>query len=126
MSRTILERVRGFSRNQWLVLIAFILALLLTSFFAYRTYQRAEFWRQHRDQPIAGWMRVGFVANSYHVPPHVLNEAIGLPRDVRDRRPLARIADDQGRTFDEVKADLEKAIADFRAHAPTRPPGAGP
>ena len=113
---TILERTRGLSRAQWLVLIAFIAALVVTVFFAYRTYQRAEYWRQHRDEPIAGWMRVGWVANSYHVPPTVLHTAIGLPPDVPDRRPLSKIAEDQGRSFDELKSDLEKGIADFRAN----------
>jgi hypothetical protein len=122
VSKSMLERIKGFSRAQRLVLIAFIAALGVTSFFAYRTYQRAEYWRQHRDQPIAGWMRVGWVANSYHVPPPVLQTAIGLPPDVPDRRPLSGIAEDQGRSFDELKADLEESIAEFRATQPS--PGA--
>lgn len=65
-------------------------------------------------------MRIGFVANSYHVPPPVLNRAIGLGPETRDPRPLNKIAEDQGRTFEELKAELEKAIADFRSnpHAP--------
>ncbi|HEX6124624.1 MAG TPA: hypothetical protein VFZ23_04560 [Pyrinomonadaceae bacterium] len=122
MSTSILQKIKGFSRAQRLVLIAFIVALVVTLFFAYRTYQRAEYWRQHRDEPIAGWMRVGWVANSYHVPPPVLQTAIGLPPDVPDRRPLSKIAEDQGRSFDELKSDLEKAIAEFRADRPN--PGA--
>ena len=122
VSKSLLEKIKGFSRTQRLVLIAFIAALVVTSFFAYRTYQRAEYWREHRDEPIAGWMRVGWVANSYHVPPPVLQTAIGLPPDVPDRRPLGKIAEDQGRSFDELKSDLETAIAEFRANRPS--PGA--
>ena len=117
----ILEKIKGFSRTQRLVLVAFIAALVLTSFFAFRSYRRAEYWRQHRDQPIAAWMPIGIVAESYHVPPQVLKEAIGLPPDARDRRPLEKIAEEQGRSFDELKADLEKAIGEFRARRPPRP-----
>jgi len=115
--------LKGFSRTQWLVLAAFLLVLSITGVYTYRTYQRAVFWREHRDEPISGWMRVGFVANSYHVPLPVLNDAIGLSPDARDQRPLSRIASDQGRTLDELKSDLERAIEDFRAKGPPRPGG---
>ena len=117
--------MKGFSRKQWLILLAFLLVLGLTAVYSYRTYQRAVFWREHRDEPIGGWMRVGFVANSYHVPLPVLNRAIGLPPDARDPRPLNKIASDEGRTFDELRAKLEKAIEDFRSNRQP-PPGGRP
>ena len=126
MFRRITETIRNFSRLQWLLSAAFVVSLLLTSFFAVRTYRRAVFWREHRDQPIAGWMQVGFVARSYSVPPPVVNRAAGLPPDVRDRRPLSDIAESQGRTFDELKLDIERAIAEFRAADPHVPPGGKP
>ena len=115
---TLSERLKHLRRTDWLVIGSFVIVLAFTLLFAVRTYRRAQFWGQHRDQPIAGWMRVGFVANSYEVPPSVLQRAIGLPPDTPDRRPLDKIAEDQGRPFDEVKADLERAIADFRTHRP--------
>lgn len=125
MFQRILQKLKGFSRTQWLILAAFLLVLGLTAVYSYRTYQRAAYWREHRDEPISGWMRVGFVSNSYHVPLPVLNRAIGLPPDARDQRPLNMIANDQDRTFDELKADLEKAIEDFRSKEPS-PPGDRP
>jgi ABC-type phosphate transport system auxiliary subunit len=123
VSRKILQKLKGFSRTQWLILIAFVLVLAFTGFQIFRTVQRANYWRQHHEEPIAGWMRIGYVANSYHVPPQVLQEAIGLPPNVPDRRPLAEIAKSQNRSFAELKADLEKAINDFRQTH--QPPGAG-
>lgn len=119
-----LKKLKGFSRRQWLILIAFVLVLAFTGFQVFRTVERASYWRQHRDEPIAGWMRIGYVANSYHVPPQVLQEAIGLPPNVPDRRPLTEIAKSQNRPFEPLKAELEKAIRDFRA-AHVTPPGAG-
>jgi hypothetical protein len=119
-----MQKLRGFSRTQRVVLAAFVLVLAFTGFYSYRTYQSAVFWQEHRDEPIAGWMRVGFVAASYQVPRSELNRAVGLPPNVRDRRPLSEIAEDQGRPFEEVKADLERAISDLRTKRP--PPGGQP
>lgn len=115
MIKKALQKLKGLSRWQRFALAALILVLGFTGFQIFRTVQRAAYWREHRDEPIAGWMRIGFVANSYHVPPPVLNRAIGLPEDVRDRRPLSEIARSQNRPFAQLKAELEKAISDFRA-----------
>ena len=119
-----LRRFRSFKIWQWVVCAAFVLSIAFTAYYSYRTYKRAEFWREHRDQPVAEWMRVGFVANSYNVPLPELNKAVGLPPDARDRRPLGKIAEDQGRPFGELKTALEAAILDRRAK--NRPPGGDP
>lgn len=123
MIKKILQKLKGFNRQQWLILAALVLVLAFTCFQIFRTVQRANYWRQHRDEPIAGWMRIGYVANSYHVPPPVLNQAIGLPAEARDRRPLSKIAESQNRPFEELKADLEKAVNDFRLKHPPEPGG---
>ncbi len=111
------------SRWRKLTLAAFVLVLVFTGFQIFRTVQYATYWRQHRDEPIAGWMRVGYVAHSYHVPLPVLNQSIGLTADERDRRPLTEIAKSQDRSFEEIKANLENAITEFRVAQP--PPNAG-
>lgn len=81
------------------------------------------YWKQHRDQPIAEWMSVGYVAHSYHVPPSVLYEALELPPKPPDRRSLKKIAEAQDRSFEEVKALLEIAIKQERVKNP--PPNDG-
>lgn len=118
MLKKIIRKAKGLSRWRKLILAAFVLTLAFTGFQIFRTVQFATYWRQHRDEPIAEWMRVGYVANSYHVPLSVLNQAIGLPVGERDRRPLTEIAKSQNRPFEEIKADLEKAISEFRAAHP--------
>ena len=90
----------------------------------YRTYERAVYWRAHQDESIAEWMPVNYVAHSYHVPPPVLFDTLKLkPKPGERRKPLGEIAVSQGRSFDELKADLEKAIAEFRRKHPTPPGG---
>ena len=121
MFRSVLQKLRGLTRLQMVLIAAFIGALAFTSFYSYRTYQRAVFWREHPDEPIAAWMRIGFVANSYRVPVEELNKAVGLPPETRDRRPLSEVASSQGRPFEDLKAELHRAIRDFRAAHPHRP-----
>lgn len=125
MVKSAIEKLKGFSLKQWLVLGAFVLVLGFTGFQVVRTVRFALYWQDHRDEPIEGWMRIGYVANSYQVPRPELFQAVGLPTDARDRRPLAEIAESQGRSFDEVKAEIERAIREFRAGHPPRN-GGGP
>lgn len=94
---------------------AFILVVLFTGWQAARAAQHAMVLRgPPRDEPIAEWMTIRHVAASYHVPPWVLQRAIGLP-ETRDRRPLRKIAESRGETFAQLRAELEAAIAEARA-----------
>ena len=71
-------------------LIALFVAIVaFTGYHAVRTVSDALYWNAHRDEPIEPWMTIGYVAHSYHVPPHILHAALNLP-PTPDRRPLAR------------------------------------
>jgi hypothetical protein len=114
------------TRRFWIG-IAFVLVTLLTINFALRGVQGGRRLRTRPDEPIQAWMNIGHIAHSYHVPPDVLHEALGLPPEP-DRRPLRAIAAAQGETTDALIARIEKAITDFRAArgadgpGPPRPP----
>lgn len=103
------------SKRAWILAIAFAVSLGATGFFATRFVVHAIYWSQHRDEPIAPWMTVGYVARSYDIAPLVLQEALGLVPGVRDRRTLGEIAASQGREFDAVRSALERAIAATRS-----------
>lgn len=128
MRRAIAQTLRNFGWRQWLVVALFVLALGATALHAARTFQRARYWREHRDEPIRGWMTVGYVAHSYRVPPRVLYQALNLPPrepgSPRDRRPLREIAREQGRTLEEIAAALQQAVERERATQNTRGPNA--
>jgi len=124
MTQTVGERLKGFGWRQWLVLVAFLLVLGFTGLHAFRAVRGAVYWRYHRDEPIRGWMTVGYVAHSYQVPPHVLYLALGLPHKRPDKRPLREIAKAQNRSMDEIRAVLQDAIIHARPPypAPSPPP----
>ena len=106
-----------------MLLVAFVLVLLATGLFSVRAVRRAVYWRFHRDEPVRPWMSVPYVAHSYHVPPQVLYEALGIPHPPHDRRPIKEIAEEQNRSLDEVIATLQRAIARERVSpSPASPP----
>lgn len=121
-----LQAFKIFSRKQWAILILFLLVVGFTGFYIYRTVERAAYWRQHQDQPLANWMGVGYIAHSYHVPPPVLYEAIRVKPEPHDRRPLSQIAKAQNRPVEEIKIELEAAINKFRAANPPPLTGGNP
>lgn len=112
--------IRGWRQRS--VVIAFVVALSVTGLFAARTIRDAVYWHYHTDEPIRGWMNVGYVAHSYHVPPHVLYKALGLPHRPPDKRPLREIAASQNRSMDEIRTVLMDAIIHARPPYPPPPP----
>jgi hypothetical protein len=112
--------------QKWIVLAALALVILVTGLFAVRTVRRAMFWRTHREEVIRPWMSIPYVAHSYRVPPHVLYQALGIPPQPHDRRPLKQIAREQNRSVDEVTSVLQDAITRTRASQPTAAPPPNP
>jgi hypothetical protein len=90
--------------------VALIAAIAVTFVFGYRAGSHARRIRW-QNEPIRGWMSVPFIAHTHHVRPEVLYQAIGLPPNQSDRRPLRRIARDEKRPLAELIRDLESAIA---------------
>ena len=107
-------------RIRYLLLAAFVVALAFTGYHVVRVTYDAIYWSQHRDEPIERWMTIGYVAHSYHVPPHILHQALGLPLHP-DHRPLGKIARDVGTSLDAITAKLDYAIV--HARPPYPPPG---
>lgn len=122
MKRKIVQTLKGFKWQQWLVLVAFLFIIGFTGLHAFRTVRDAIYWHYHQDEAIQGWMNVGYVAHSYHVPPHVLYQALGLPLKPPDKRPLREIAAAQSRSMDQLRAILQDAILHARPPYPPPPP----
>ena len=118
----ILQTLKTFKWQQWLVVIMFLLALGFIGLHSVRTIRGAIYWHHHQDAPIRGWMTIGYVAHSYRVPPHILYQALGLPHMPPDKRPLHRIAKSQNRSMDEIRVILQDAITHARPPYPPPPP----
>ncbi|HCL66615.1 MAG TPA: hypothetical protein DIC56_17605 [Rhizobium sp.] len=101
-----------------LLLGAFVGATLIALFFASRFLLSVLYWSDpaHRNQPLEGWMTIGYVAHSYDVSRDRLIESLGLrPPDKKERPTLERIAGERGQTLEAFETEIEAAIARLRA-----------
>lgn len=108
-----------------LLTLALVLVSLVTINFAVRGARHARHLRAGGDEPIQAWMNIRYIAHAYHVSPDVIHDALGLPSDQPDRRPLGRIAAAQNRPLTSVVADIMAAIDRVRA-APQPPKAPSP
>jgi hypothetical protein len=107
-------RLKALKLRHWLLIAAFVIAALGSAVFATRFVLQTIYWSMHREEPIESWMPLHYVAHSHRVEPSLLFEALDLPPDRWDRRPIRDIAAAQGVPVSDVKARIEAAIADAR------------
>src|ERR1043165_8425864 len=110
--------MRKLGWHQWVLLLLFVGALVVTGLLGVRTVRRAIYWHNHRDEQIRPWMSVSYVARSYRVPPHVLYQAIGQTPVPDDSRSLSELAREQNRPLEAHIRKLEKPIAEVRSSPP--------
>lgn len=127
MRLRIVQALRSFGWRQWLVALLFVLMVAFTGRLAIRAVREAIYWNTHHEEPIRGWMTIGYVAHARDVPPFVLGDALGLPKGVPDARPLMEIARAQHRSMPDIQAILEDAILHARPpYPPPEPPSETP
>jgi len=98
------------------LVLGFCLAIAATFFFGYRAGRTARHYRS-QDEPIQPWMSVPFVAHTHHTRSEVLFQAIHVPPDLRDHRPIREIARAERVPVAELIRELRSAIAN------ANPPG---
>ncbi|MEC3862055.1 hypothetical protein VK792_12235 [Mesobacterium sp. TK19101] len=99
------------------LLLAFVLAVATTGFFAVKLVIATVYWSDpaHRDQHIEGWMTPGYIAHSWNVPPEVIGTELGLqPGGTPKRITLDDIARERGVAVDTLIQQIEAAIAASR------------
>jgi hypothetical protein len=102
----------GFRRHPVLSTL-FVLALLAALVFAARTARDAMGWDQRfaHAPEVAGWMTPRYVARSWHVPPEVVQDALGLdPGDGR-RTTIAELAAERGQPAATLADALERDLS---------------
>jgi hypothetical protein len=96
---------------------AFLLACGLTLFFTGFTVYRTVYWANHREEPVSGWMTVGYVGRSWGLDPRQIDAVAGLlpPEERGHPQTLADIARNRDVPVDEIIAEVEAAISALRA-----------
>jgi len=111
--------------TQRFALVAFLLALSVSGFFAARFVTSSIYWADpaHRNVQIEGWMSPGYVARSYRVPLEIIAASIGIdPAAPPPRRTLAAISVLQNKSLDTLRSDILEAVISARTtlEGPTR------
>ncbi len=92
-----------------------ILSLGITFYFSFRAAHAMP--RLRASEEIRPWMTLSYIAHAHQVPAAILYQAVGLPYQVHDRRPILRIARSQGVPVQTIISELQTAIQQYR------PPG---
>ena len=101
-----------------ILVLALVLAIAVTFVFGVRVGRHARRMRW-QNEPIHSWMSLPFIAHTHHVPVKALCEAIGVPFQEHDRRPVRAIARAENKPAADLIRELESAVAkERRAKAP--------
>lgn len=108
--------LRHLWREQKLLLIGFALACAVALFFAVRMVGFWIYWADpaHRNQAIEGWMTPRYVAHSWHVPPEIVADALGLAPGT-GRVTVEELAARRGVPVEQVVQEITEAILAHRA-----------
>ena len=108
--------MRRLWRHHPYLLASFVLATALTLFFAGRLVRQSLYWSDpaHHEQQVQGWMTLGYVAKSWHLPVSQLEAALQQAPSKRPK-PLSQIAKARGVLVAQVIAELDAAVAALRA-----------
>jgi hypothetical protein len=103
-------------KHPW-IFSGFLAALIATVFFTTRLVVFTIYWSDpaHRDQTAQGWMTPGYVANSWDIPRSDLEAALEDMFVIAGRKTLEQIAHDNNISLEELKTQIEVAIAAHRA-----------
>ncbi len=94
---------------------ALALATALTLFFAVRFLTDFIYWSNHRQEPIARWMTIGYVGKSWGLNPRLLDKEAGFPLPAGHPFTLNEIAAQRGVPVSEIIKQAEAAIAKLKA-----------
>jgi hypothetical protein len=118
------------ARRTWLiaaVLLALIVAVLFGGRAAWRLGRRLAGPppppRQTDVSLIADWMSVPFISRGYRVPEPELFEALGTAPEGHRMRPLREIAQETGRSPDEVVEIVRQTVTNWQSEHTGPPPG---
>ena len=107
--------MRALFRRHPVLTSALALAVALCLFFAVRFAVGAIYWAQHRQEPISGWMTVGYIAHSWQLDPREIDAVAGFPPPQDHPLTLEEIARQRGLPVADIIAQAEAAVAKLQA-----------
>lgn len=96
------------------LLLAFVIAAVLTLMFGVRMVMFSIYWGNpdHQNQPIEGWMTPRYVAYSYELEREELRRVLGFDPAPVARDSLMNLLQDQGISLKDVQMRIDGIIAE--------------
>jgi hypothetical protein len=94
------------------LILGLVLSIAVIVIFCIRILQYTP--PQRVAEPIRAWMTLPYIAQAYHVPVSILCQALSVPQQVHDRRPLNQIARQQHLPLSHLIDVLHNAINNYR------------
>ena len=98
-----------------ILVLAFLLALGLSLFFAGNIVYRTIYWSNHQNVAVQPWMTVGYIARSWNLEGPEIDARAGLPKPEGHPLTLLEIATQRQVPVADVIDLVEKTIADLTA-----------
>ena len=126
-------------RQRVLVATLIIFGVLIVGFFGLRTFHAFREFRGHRpphpfenQQPetdvelIRDWMTIGSLSRTYHTPPRLLYDALGIPPNGNEHKSLKQLndeyfSDQPGYVLETVKAAIQASLPPPTSAPPDKP-----
>ena len=115
------HRIKDLWKHDRKVLLSFLAVICIAGFFGFKALAQFIYWAdpQHQDQTLAGWMTPRYVAQSYQVPPEVVQDAFELDVNAPPRRiSLDALAAQSDQTIEELQSRVDIAVHAWRAANP--------
>ncbi len=119
-----MEARRKINWMPWVFLIGFLLSIGIVTYFSIRAFRTLPHLRG--GETIRPWMTLPYIAHAHRVPVASLYQALGIPYQARDHRPISRIARSLGLPVQTVITELQNALQELQltpgAPTPTHSP----
>lgn len=114
-------------RRHPVLVSAFALALIISVLLMGRIVLRTIYFAQHREEPVAAWMTIGYIGRSWGFDPREIDAMAGMPPPENGRPfTLQQIAEDRGMPVTEVIAEVEAALEKMQAEREANRPKKAP
>jgi len=123
------------SRQRALITSLIIIGMVVVGFFGLRTFHAFREFRGHRPPPpfapdasqietdvelIRDWMTIPYISRTYHMPPKILFNALGIPSRGNEEKSLAQLNEEHSPQSPGIIMEVVKAT--IRANQPPLPP----
>jgi hypothetical protein len=113
-------RLSNFAKDNWTLLVGFVLALVIALWFAARFVMDFLYFQDpnHVDVELEPWMTPRFIVMTYDLPRPLVFDLLGIQQGEERGQPMRDVAEDLGLTMEELTDLVRDAAQKYREAQP--------